>query len=161
MEWMNRFDDLEKISALKKQRMIGLLLAILFAALFFLGFLFCFFFQTRATMIAWVIGTTAFSVVCITFFLYSFFMLYQPVNVYLKLLTNPKKKENFEAGIFLKISEYTETHQGVVCRILWVEKNEKTLQIPVQKDEKIELKPGSSYRFLLKNDIVIGWEEEQ
>ena len=92
---------------------------------------------------------------------YSFFMLYQPVNVYLKLLTNPKKKENFEAGVFLKIGEYTETHQGVVCRILWVEQNEKTLQIPVQKDEKIELKPGSSYRFLLKNDIVIGWEEEQ
>mgnify|MGYP003438635225 FL=1 len=112
-------------------------------------------------MIAWVIGTTAFSVVCITFFLYSFFMLYQPVNVYLKLLTNSEKKENFETGIFLKISEYTETHQGVVCRILWVEQNEKTLQIPVQKDEKIELKPGSSYRFLLKNDIVIGWEEEQ
>ena len=160
MEWMNRFDDFEKISVLKKQRMICLLLTVLFAVLFFLGFLFCFLFQTRATMIGWVMGTTAFSLVCITFFLYSLFMFYQPVNVYLKLLTSSKKKEVYETGVFLKVGEYTETHQGVVCQILWVEQNEKMVQIPVQKDEKIELKPGFSYRFLIKNDIVIGWEEE-
>lgn len=160
MEWMNRFDASEKISVLKRQRILGLLLTILFAFLFFLGFLFCFLFQNRDTMIAWMIGVTLFSLVCITFFFYSLFMLFQPVNTYYKLLVNHQKKEAYEVGVYLKTGEYVETRYGVSCRILFVEQGEKTLQIPLQKDEEIALKQGTSYRFLLRNDIVIGWEEE-
>lgn len=111
-------------------------------------------------MIAWIIGVSISSLFCITFFLYSLFMLFQPVNTYCKLLVNHQKKEAYEVGVYLKTGEYVETRYGVACRILFVEQGEKTLQIPVQKDEEIALKQGTSYRFLLKNDIVIGWEEE-
>lgn len=111
-------------------------------------------------MIAWIIGVTLFSLVCITFFFYSLFMLFQPVNTYYKLLVNHQKKDACEVGVYLKTGEYVETRYGVACRILFVEQGEKTLQIPIQKDEDIALKQGTSYRFLLRNDIVIGWEEE-
>ena len=151
-------ENIEKLQKqLKKHNLLLLLLSLFIIADFLVGFLF----QTRETMMVFIICCSLVLWICLSFILFMLFVFIVPEKKYLKILLNAQKRpETTLEGVILK--ELTNSYEdGFKVRKyeLSVDENKHPIVIKIEASQTPNLEINKKYLLRVTSHFVIGYEE--